>query len=292
MTASCTVVVPCFDEEARLDPTVLDALAVATHATVLGVDDGSTDGTAAILEKLAARHPDRHRALLLGTNRGKGEAVRAGLLDAVAAGAEVVAYCDADFATPPGEVGRLVEVVRSAGADVALGSRVALLGSHIERSLVRHYTGRVFATAGSLLLGVPVYDTQCGAKAFRVTDRLRRALADPFVSRWAFDVELIGRLLGPDLDTAGFVEVPLRAWRESDGSKMTARAALRAGADLVRIGRRLRAGRRAAPAGLAARLAPPAPLSAPPRLPAGTDAQAASSGSTKSATGPHGLSST
>ena len=70
-----------------------------------------------------------------------------------------------------------------------------MMGTDIRRSAVRHYTGRLFATAGSLVLGVPVYDTQCGAKAFRVTDALRAALAEPFVSRWAFDVEVLGRLL-------------------------------------------------------------------------------------------------
>jgi dolichyl-phosphate beta-glucosyltransferase len=246
MRQPCTVVVPCLDEEHRLAPGALEALASAADATVLGVDDGSTDGTAALLEKIAAQHPERHRALVLGTNRGKGEAVRLGLLDATAAGAEVVAYCDADFATPPDEVARLVDRVRDDDSvDAVLGSRVALLGADIRRSMVRHYTGRVFATAGSLVLGVPVYDTQCGAKAFRVTDRLRAALATPFASRWLFDVELIGRLLGPPPHMAErIVEVPLRTWHESGSSRVSTAAGVRSAFDLVRIHRRLRRSRR------------------------------------------------
>ncbi len=260
MTASCTVVVPCFNEAARLDPAQLDALAAAADAHVLAVDDGSTDDTAALLDKLVAADPDRYQLLSLNTNGGKGEAVRRGLLEAVASGADLVAYCDADFATPPEEVARLVTTLRSDdGVGVVLGSRVALMGSDIHRSAFRHYTGRLFATAGSLVLGVPVYDTQCGAKAFRVTDTLRNALASPFVSRWAFDVELLGRLLqqsaagpsaarpsadGPSAATdpgpGRFVELPLHQWREPGGSKLTARAGLRAAVDLVRIRRVLR----------------------------------------------------
>jgi dolichyl-phosphate beta-glucosyltransferase len=249
MTASCTVVVPCFNEATRLDPAQVAELVTSADARVLLVDDGSTDDTVAVLDKLAASDPDRCEVLALGTNRGKGEAVRHGLLAAVASGADLVAYCDADFATPPAEVARLVATLRADHrVGVVLGSRVALMGSDIRRSAFRHYTGRLFATASSLVLGVPVYDTQCGAKAFRVTDALQQALASPFVSRWAFDVELLGRLLQesathPPAGAHRFVELPLHQWREPGGSKLTARAGLRASVDLVRIRRVLRGAR-------------------------------------------------
>jgi dolichyl-phosphate beta-glucosyltransferase len=249
MTPACTVVVPCYNEARRLDLTQLDALGEATGARILAVDDGSTDDTAALLAKLADTDPERYRVLSLGSNRGKGEAVRRGLLEAVAGGPEIVAYCDADFATPPTEVARLVATLGAdPELDVVLGSRVAMMGTDIRRSALRHYTGRLFATAGSLVLGVPVYDTQCGAKAFRVTAGLRAALAEPFVSRWAFDVEVLGRLLtaaggrGAGAPSTGgrFVEVPLQEWCEPGGSKLTPAAAARAGLDLVRIRRALR----------------------------------------------------
>jgi dolichyl-phosphate beta-glucosyltransferase len=249
MTPACTVVVPCYNEARRLDLTQLEALGAATGARILAVDDGSTDDTAALLAKLTDADPERYRVLSLGTNRGKGEAVRRGLLEAVAEGPDLVAYCDADFATPPAEVARLVAALRADDEiEVVLGSRVAMMGTDIRRSALRHYTGRLFATAGSLVLGVPVYDTQCGAKAFRVTDALRAALAEPFVSRWAFDVEVLGRLLrstdgrgGEAAPTGGrFVELPLQQWREPGGSKLTPVAAMRAALDLVRIRRALR----------------------------------------------------
>jgi glycosyltransferase involved in cell wall biosynthesis len=239
MTAS-TVVVPCFNEADRLDLDRFDALVTAPGARVLAVDDGSTDRTGAILADLVARAPDRFQVLSLSPNRGKGEAVRQGMRAALDAGAAVVAYCDADFSTPPDEVARLVATLDlDAEVEVVLGSRIALMGSHIERSAVRHYTGRLFATASSLVLGVPVYDTQCGAKAFRATDALHEALAVPFSSRWAFDVELLGRLLHAR-GSERFVEMPLRHWHEAGGSKLTAAASLRTLAELVRIRRNLR----------------------------------------------------
>jgi SAM-dependent methyltransferase len=250
---SCTVVVPCFNEADRLDPAQIRTLIETAGVHVLAVDDGSTDGTADMLDKLAAPDPERMSVLSLGANRGKGEAVRQGLLGAIASGADIVAYCDADFATPPEEVARLVAVMRADdGIDVVLASRVAMLGSDIRRSAFRHYSGRVFATASSLVLGVPVYDTQCGAKVLRVTQALRRALEAPFVSRWVFDVELLGRLLrdrdpsepvGPTdagADRGRFVEVPLARWSEPGGSKLTLVSRLRAATDLARIERELR----------------------------------------------------
>ncbi len=237
MTAPCTVVVPCFNEARRLDPADVEALLASAGMRVLAVDDGSTDDTAARLDKLAHAEPDHLTVLALGANHGKGEAVRRGMLEAISSGATLVAYCDADFATPPGEMARLVDALRSdESIDAVLGSRVAMLGCDIHRSAFRHYTGRLFATAAGLALGAAVYDTQCGAKAFRVTDQLRAALARPFASRWAFDVELLGRLL----PAARCIEVPLRTWHEPGGSKVTIGAGLRTGVDLVRIGQALR----------------------------------------------------
>jgi glycosyltransferase involved in cell wall biosynthesis len=240
------IVVPCFDEAHRLDADAFGELAAGARARVLLVDDGSTDATAAVAARIVAAAPDTFDLLVLPRNVGKGEAVRRGLLDVVARGADVVGYCDADLATPPAEMARLVDVLRADGSlHVVLGSRVAMLGTHIGRSATRHYTGRVFATAASLALGMVVYDTQCGAKVLRTGPALEAALAVPFGTRWAFDVALLGRLryggAGVDgLPEDAFREVPLATWIDGGGSKLRPLAAFRAGLDLARVGADLR----------------------------------------------------
>jgi dolichyl-phosphate beta-glucosyltransferase len=233
-----TLVIPCFNEAARLDQGEVRALLDDDDVSLVLVDDGSRDDTLRVLRDVARDEP-RVRVLPMGENRGKGEAVRAGL-NLAALDADITGYLDADFSAPAREMLRLVDTLRGDGArhvDVALGSRVALLGRTIERSAIRHYLGRVFATAASTTLGLPVYDTQCGAKAFRVTPALRRALVRPFASRWVFDVELLDRLLDEGVAPAAIVEVPLHVWRDVRGSKFHAGAAPRAALDLARIAR-------------------------------------------------------
>ena len=237
------IVVPCFDEAARLDPAGLAGLAERTGARIVLVDDGSTDGTGALLQTLVDDQPDRFRLITLPTNVGKGETVRRGLLGALDEGAGVVGYYDADLATPPAEMARLVQVmVDHPELEAVMGARVGLLGHRIQRSTIRHYLGRVFATASSLVLGLDVYDTQCGAKVLRDGSVLRSALAEPFQSRWAFDVELLGRLHrgtggGEGLPASAFREVPLTEWRDVGGTKIGLRSSMRAATDLVRIAR-------------------------------------------------------
>jgi len=134
-----------------------------------------------------------------------------------------------------------VEAIFDGPAVVALGSRVRLLGRRIERSPWRHYLGRIFATLGSLALRLDVYDTQCGAKAFSRHPALLRALDEPFQSRWAFDLELLQRLLRDPHDPLGardFVEVPLRRWHDAKGSKLRPSGMARALWDVAQIARR------------------------------------------------------
>jgi len=219
--AHSTVVIPCFNEARRLPAERIEALGHDHGVQLLLVDDGSTDGTALALERICRALPlGTARLLVLDRNCGKAEAVRRGLLSAIEAGSDFVAYLDADLATPPEEIVRILGVLEGGTAQAALGSRVAVLGAHIERSAVRHYLGRFFATFASLVLRLPVYDTQCGAKAFRTGPALAAALSEPFHARWAFDVELIGRLLATGLTAQDFVEVPLRRWVDVPGSRL------------------------------------------------------------------------
>jgi glycosyltransferase involved in cell wall biosynthesis len=241
-------VVPCFNEALRLDRDGFLAFASQGPVELIFVDDGSTDGTGHLLDELCThlRATGVHaQALSLPKNRGKGEAVRQGMLEALRRGALVVGYLDADLATPPGEMSRLVRTMLETPADVALAARVALLGRKIIRKASRHYLGRVFATFASFVLRMPVYDTQCGAKAFRRTPALEAALAIPFSARWAFDVELIGRLRAGTRNVRGlpmdaFIEMPLRSWRDVANSTLTFAAFPLLGIELLRIAFALR----------------------------------------------------
>ena len=239
-----TVVIPCYNEVGRLDHDELRRL--ASHVHVLLVDDGSRDATLTELQRIA-EGTGSIRVLALSKNQGKAEAVRHGLRDALATGATIVGYLDADLATPVDEALRLYAELERRDLDVVLGMRVAHMGAHVERRPTRHYSGRVFATvASSFILRAPFYDTQCGAKVFRATAALDWALADPFLSRWAFDVELLGRLMyaPTPVQVARMAEVPLERWIDVAGSKVRLQDFLRSGADLALIWRDLRRRRR------------------------------------------------
>lgn len=240
------LVVPCFDEEARLDAGEVTTL--AAEIDVVLVDDGSRDGTRARLVALA-RELRGATVLPFDRNVGKAEAVRAGLRAALAGGAGIVGYADADFATSAGELLRILSILTSrAELDVVLGSRVARLGADIDRRAARHLAGRLFATLASWTLDAPVYDTQCGAKWLRRTPALEAALARPFSTRWAFDVELLARLMGwlgdgPPLPTSRMLEVPLLAWRDARGSKLGLRGQARGALEVAGLLARARARR-------------------------------------------------
>jgi dolichyl-phosphate beta-glucosyltransferase len=242
------LVVPCFNEARRLDCAAFVELATSARTGLLFVDDGSIDATPEVLESIRSHAPDAVDILRLARNVGKAEAVRRGLLAAVERGALIVGYADADLSTPTSELLMLLDVAEGGKAAV-LGSRVALLGTSVERRTSRRYLGRLFAAAASFALSVPVYDTQCGAKWFRTSDAFGVAIATPFRSAWAFDVELLGRLLigGPGaapLRADMCAEVPLRRWRDVDGGKLTLGGMTRSGIDLVRIWNDLRRRRR------------------------------------------------
>jgi hypothetical protein len=153
-------------------------------------------------------------------------------------------FWDADLATPLEELPAFFEVLAAhRDVQIVLGSRVKLLGRNIERHVSRHYGGRVFATVASLLLGLPVYDTQCGAKLLRVTPETRALFAQPFIVNWTFDVELLARLIVARRDTnllpveRALYEVPLNSWRDVGVSSVKPADFFRSFIELARIRR-------------------------------------------------------
>ena len=246
MPSTVRLVVPCWNEAARFDVAAFRAGLDADPALSLTlVDDGSTDGTRGVLEAFARAAPGRVDVVALEANGGKGEAVRAGLRAALAHAPTFAGWWDADLATPLADAHRLVAALEASPSTwLAMGSRVAMLGARIDRRATRHYAGRVVATLISRTLRLATYDTQCGAKVFRVATTPPGLLDDAFVSRWLFDVELLARLERRHRDGRGAppealaVEVPLSRWTDVPGSKVRATDFVRAVLALRRIRRR------------------------------------------------------
>jgi glycosyltransferase involved in cell wall biosynthesis len=240
------LVVPCYNEAHRLDvESFRDFLSRHEHVRILFVDDGSRDGTRRVLEQLCQGWADRTAILGDERNRGKAEAVRAGVEYALRClDPEMVGYWDADLATPLMAVDDFLNVLQSSSEVLMVfGARVKLLGRHVQRRALRHYLGRVFATVVSTMLRLPIYDSQCGAKLFRVDAAARAAFAEPFLSKWVFDVEILARYLRffhNDTQKLGraIYEYPLEQWVDVAGSKVHASDFVKAFVDVVRIKRK------------------------------------------------------
>jgi dolichyl-phosphate beta-glucosyltransferase len=237
------IVVPCYNEASRLDTYAFQrAVHREPFTRYLFVDDGSIDQTRDVLEGLRSWDPERFAILTLAANQGKAEAVRRGLLHAMSFSPVYVGYWDADLATPLETISDFRTVMeQNPELHIVLGARVKLLGRHIQRRAVRHWLGRIFATGASLLLNVPVYDTQCGAKLFRNVPAVQRLFTKPFHTRWIFDVELLARFMGKRagerrllVETRSY-EFPLKQWCDVDGSKLRVKDFFRAFFDLLVI---------------------------------------------------------
>ena len=242
---TCTIVVPCYNEALRLQPHRFhEFLAQDEHVNFLLVNDGSRDSTLSVLRQLEIQHPERIHVLDQQPNQGKAAAVRNGLLTAIArSDSAYVGFWDADLATPLWVIPQLLDkMLEDPHLEMVFGSRVRLLGHAIHRKPVRHYLGRIFATVVSTLLRMPIYDTQCGAKLFRITLQFRQILEVPFQSRWIFDVEIIARFLAIHHRDTAYVcnviyEKALPVWEDVAGSKVGPLDFFKAFYELMRIER-------------------------------------------------------
>jgi dolichyl-phosphate beta-glucosyltransferase len=242
-TPLCLIVVPCFNEGSRLQVTrFTDFLARVEGINFLFVNDGSRDNTLAVLQTIRSGREDRIQILDQQENAGKAEAVRAGLLKAIEQGnGTYVGFWDADLSTPLEVIPDFLALLN--GSDrlqMVFGSRVRLLGRDVARKASRHYLGRVFASFASMTLGLPIYDTQCGAKLFRVTPELGSILKETFLSRWVFDVEILARYIALYQGSVSYLrdsiyEFPLPRWYDVAGSKVRPGDFFKAAIDLLRI---------------------------------------------------------
>ena len=242
----CTIVVPCYNEASRLPTGKFTAfLRRSPEINFLFVNDGSRDDTLEVLETLRRACPSSVEVLDKPVNAGKSEAVRDGMLRAIELGkGGFVGFWDADLATPLEAIPDLLQkLIDHPALQMVFGARIRLLGRKVHRKASRHYLGRVFATVASIVLRLPVYDTQCGAKIFRINPGLSQILSEPFISRWVFDVEILARFIALNDGNVqplhdAIYEFPLHSWEDIAGSKVKPGDFLLAFVDTFRIYRK------------------------------------------------------
>ncbi len=237
------IIIPCYNEEKRLPVEAFQSFVKENkHIHFLFVDDGSTDNTATVLKNLSS-HSSHFSYLICKENQGKAGAIREGVLSLKNnegdSGYRYIGYFDADLATPLTEIFYLLSEIekRNPKPLFVMGARIARMGATIKRKAHRHYLGRVFATFVSIILKLPVYDTQCGAKLIHrsiVFDLFK----EPLLTKWLFDVELIARLenkIGVAKTYQAILEVPLNNWQEIEGSKLKITDFMKAPYELFKI---------------------------------------------------------
>lgn len=225
-----SVVVPCFNEAARLPASIASAKAYLTASgrefELILVDDGSRDRTADVIAA-AARADGAIRAVTLGRNRGKGRALAEGVTQSRG---RLVLVSDADFSSPIDELGKLERALDD-GADVAIGSRAAPGTREVDQPVHRRLVGRAFNAAVRTVLLPDLRDTQCGFKLFRgdvARDLFGRLATDGF----AFDVEILYRARRGGYRVS---EVPVRWINSADTRVRVFRHSSEMLVDLVRI---------------------------------------------------------
>ncbi len=203
------VIIPCYNEEKRIRPEVFEQ---TRSCKFVFVDDGSSDGTYSILERLSScEHIDSFR---INKNVGKANAVREGyqFLSSSLESEDHVGYLDADLSTTLEDFFELETFLGE--HDLIMGSRDRRGNSRVVRRKERHFAGRIVAFILGALFKLPFYDTQCGAKVMGFSSA-QQVFLRPFVTRWFVDVEIILRL-GAERTR----EVPLKGWKHVGGSSI------------------------------------------------------------------------
>ena len=219
MTPDISIVIPAFEEEARVGTSIERILSylrdVSPQAELIVVDDGSKDRTAQVAERAFKSARDvATKVIRYEQNRGKGFAVKTGLL---AASAATAVFSDADLSTPIDEMPKLIDPIRNGEYDLTFGSRAldrSLIGTH--QPWRREQGGKVFNLVVRTLTGMPFWDTQCGFKAFNMT-KFRSLLDLMQIDRFGFDVEF---LYVAQLHGLRLKEVPVR-WNNDERSKVS-----------------------------------------------------------------------
>lgn len=230
-----TIVVPCFNEELRFSQDYWSEISNIQNVKLVFVNDGSTDGTLQLLQKIK-----KAKIHNLNQNLGKAEAIRFGLnfeLNEKSFDNTFIGYLDADQAFAVTDVTNLITKIQvlDESYDAIWSARVALAGRNITRKNSRHIISRILITIiGGNYKDLP-YDPQSGFKVFRVGNKLKKSFENSFSTRWFIDLEILARFKIESGVRMKIWEEPVLSWKDVPGSKIKGKELLRILIEFLKI---------------------------------------------------------
>ena len=234
-----SIIIPCYNESQRLPfAQFADFLKNNKDYLLCFVNDGSKDDTLECLEDFCLNH-NNATFYDMPTNVGKAEAVRTGVNYVLNQfSTETVGFLDADLSTSLEDYKKIVNTLITEKKSVVFGSRKIVKNKNIKRSKFREFASYMVGLTIQVILGLPIKDTQCGAKVFS-NQAATKAFKDAFISRWIFDVEVFIKLknwFGKKEIMHQMIEFPLPKWEDVDGSKITFTESIRMPMQILNIG--------------------------------------------------------
>ena len=233
------IIIPCFNEEKRLDSNQFTKyLTYNKHIHFIFINDGSSDNTGSLINKLKNEFPKYITVLNNDTNKGKAESIRIGILNGIKYNPNYIGFLDADLSSPIQEIDNLLKIINNNSLkEFVYSSRIQLINNIVKKNYFRYLFGRIFATVVSILFKLPIYDTQCGSKIFSI-NICKLIFKEKFISNWLIDVEIFARLIniyGLEHTIQISYESPVTIWIERGESKIKSSYFLKAPFELLRI---------------------------------------------------------
>lgn len=237
------LVIPCFNESKRLNLSAYSDF-IKNHPSIIlcFVNDGSTDDTLHKLLNFAQQQPVKQiRIVALQKNQGKAEAVREGVLAMLSDESlhlDTIGFWDSDLATPLSELERFIQAFEKNNAvQAVVGFRKKEADAKIQRSFTRKIISTIMHSIIKHYIGLPIHDTQCGAKLF-TSSLASKIFETRFIARWIFDIEIFIRIkhfLGPVSLLKNVEQLHLKAWHDVPGTTLRVRDAYKIFLELFQI---------------------------------------------------------
>lgn len=230
------VIVPCFNEEDRLNLIYFNKLSTISDTIWIFVDDGSTDNTSKILKNFSKETNVMN--LRMERNVGKSKAIAHGMNFASREFANIgwIGFLDSDGAFTSDDVERIIKMTSTIkGYDAIYTSRVKMAGRNIKRNNVRHIVARLITSLFGLVWRDIPYDTQSGFKLYRYSDDYNSILIQPFKTKWFFDIEISIRYLKHKEKEINVWEEPVSSWFDISGSKINYRQTFRISVEVIYV---------------------------------------------------------